>query len=280
MLHARMLAAGPHTVLTGVWARRHAAASELAARHGVDAFASYDDLLAASDAVAFAVAPDAQAELALTAARAGRHVLLEKPLALDLAPAEALAEAVAESGVISQMVLTQRYTPAIREFIDAAQAVDPYAARAASISGAVLDGGVFATPWRLAHGALWDIGPHVVDLLQAALGPITKISASGDSSRLVFLSCVHATGAVSQAALSIAQRTDRSVWTCEVYGPSGSVRFDSESNDMAAQFRAASEAIPRELAAAVRTGNAHPLDAAHGLALQRLLHQAAAALAG
>ncbi|HEV2369431.1 MAG TPA: Gfo/Idh/MocA family oxidoreductase, partial [Acidimicrobiales bacterium] len=179
VFHAPMLAAGPHTILVGIWSRRPQPAADLARQHGARAFDRYEDLLSTCEAVAFAVAPDAQAELAPVAAAAGRHLLLEKPLALDLAGAEALAAAVEKAGVISQVVLTQRYTPVMREFLVRAADIRPEAARCASISGAALAGGMFATPWRLAEGALLDIGPHILDLLQAAVGPITEISADG-----------------------------------------------------------------------------------------------------
>ncbi|MHB8468022.1 MAG: Gfo/Idh/MocA family oxidoreductase, partial [Acidimicrobiales bacterium] len=77
-----MLAAGPETSLAGVWARRPEAAAELAARFGAPAFDRYEDLLDASEAVAFAVPPDVQATMALEAVAAGKALLLEKPLAL------------------------------------------------------------------------------------------------------------------------------------------------------------------------------------------------------
>ncbi|MBV9935452.1 MAG: Gfo/Idh/MocA family oxidoreductase, partial [Actinobacteria bacterium] len=78
-VHGPMLAAGPETRLAGVWARRPEAADELAVRFGSQAFATYDDLLDGCDAVAFAVPPMVQAELAVTAAQAGKALLLEKP---------------------------------------------------------------------------------------------------------------------------------------------------------------------------------------------------------
>ncbi|MGH9299977.1 MAG: Gfo/Idh/MocA family protein, partial [Acidimicrobiales bacterium] len=81
--HAPMLAAGPHTELAGIWARRPEAAEELARRHGTRAFGELDALLEACEAVAFAVPPDVQPELAARAARAGKAILLEKPLALS-----------------------------------------------------------------------------------------------------------------------------------------------------------------------------------------------------
>src|SRR4051812_23012614 len=95
-MHGPVLATGPQTRLTAVWARRSEAAAQLAARLGTHAAGSYEELLDRCDAVAFAVPPDIQATLAPRAARAGKALLLEKPLALDLRAARTLADAVEE----------------------------------------------------------------------------------------------------------------------------------------------------------------------------------------
>src|SRR5215211_6624994 len=87
---APVLATGPHCTLAAVWARRADAAERLAARHGVTAVTSFEDLLGCCEAVAFAVPPDVQADLAARAATAGMAVLLEKPIGLDLGQAERL----------------------------------------------------------------------------------------------------------------------------------------------------------------------------------------------
>ena len=97
-MHAPTLAAGPETVLTGVWSRRREAAAAVATPFGVRVYDSFDALLDDCEAVAFAVPPDVQAALAPVAAVAGKAVLLEKPLALDLSGARAVADAVAEAG--------------------------------------------------------------------------------------------------------------------------------------------------------------------------------------
>src|SRR6201999_1267010 len=89
-MHARVLAAGPETELAAVWARRPDAAAETAAPYGAPGAASFEDLLDRCEAVAFAVPPSVQAELAVTAARAGKALLLEKPLAADLPAARRL----------------------------------------------------------------------------------------------------------------------------------------------------------------------------------------------
>src|SRR5207237_750180 len=119
MFTAPMLAAGPTTVLSAIWARRPEPARALASEHGAVAAPSLDDLFAECDAVAFAVAPDVQASLAPTAAAAGKHLLLEKPLGFTVEQAEAIATAARAAGVITQMMLTYRYTNAVREFLTA-----------------------------------------------------------------------------------------------------------------------------------------------------------------
>lgn len=97
-VHARVLAAGPETQLTAVWARRAEAARETAAPYGADVAARFEDLLDSCEAVAFAVPPSVQAELACRAAEAGKALLLEKPLALDLPSAQRLVDAVDAAG--------------------------------------------------------------------------------------------------------------------------------------------------------------------------------------
>src|SRR5690242_15290101 len=109
MVHAPILAAHPETELVGVWARRPEAAEKLAGKHGASPFADYAALLDASDAIAFCVPPNVQAEMAVVAAKAGKTLLLEKPIALDLAAAQELVDAIDGAGVRSVLLLSLRY---------------------------------------------------------------------------------------------------------------------------------------------------------------------------
>jgi Oxidoreductase family, NAD-binding Rossmann fold len=118
-----------------VWAQRPEAARALAEAHGSRVVGSLEELWDVCEAVAFAVPPDVQAELAAVAARAGRHLLLDKPVALTVAAAEELAAVVGEAGVVSQMVLTNRYAPTGRAFLAAAEEFEMVGARCASLSG-------------------------------------------------------------------------------------------------------------------------------------------------
>ncbi|WP_419992600.1 Gfo/Idh/MocA family protein [Streptomyces boninensis] len=268
-MHARMLAAGPETELAAVWARRPEAAEETAAPYGAEVAASFEALLDTCEAVAFAVPPAVQADLAITAAKAGKALLLEKPLGPDLASARALADAVAEQGVVSQLVLTKRYHPTTRDFLSRAARMDVTGARSCYLHGAFL-GGDQATAWRLEHGALLDLGPHLIDLLDLAVGPIASVRATGDPRRWVELTCEHESGAVSQASLSGAVRLARSKTRIELYGPERDLVYDTADIDHDECW----PVLRREFAAAVRTGRSTDLDAGRGLRLQELLAQA------
>jgi predicted dehydrogenase len=111
------LAAHPDATLTGVWGRSPAKTAEFAESFGITAFDDVDALLAAVDAVAIALPPQIQADLAVRTARAGKHLLLDKPLALTVESAAAVVDAVTSSGVASVVFFTNRFIPAVDTFL-------------------------------------------------------------------------------------------------------------------------------------------------------------------
>ncbi|WP_225814417.1 Gfo/Idh/MocA family protein [Streptomyces spinosus] len=268
-MHARMLAAGPETRLAAVWARRTDAAQQTAAPYGAHVAASFDDLLDRCEAVAFAVPPAVQAELAPSAARRGKALLLEKPLGPDLPAARRVADAVLDAGVVSQLVLTKRYHPVTDAFLDAARGRKITGARSCYLHGAFL-GGEFATGWRLEYGALLDLGPHLLDLLDTAISPITAIRGSGDPRRWIELTCEHENGAVSQASLSGSVAVDRALTRVDLFGPETTLTYDTAEIDHEECW----PILRRSFASAIRTNRPTTLDAARGLYLQRLMDQA------
>jgi predicted dehydrogenase len=233
---------------------------------GVPAFTDYDALVAASEAVALAVPPAVQPALAVRAARARRALLLEKPLATDVAGAQAIADAVAEAGVASVMLLTYRFAQPVREFLARTATFEVHGGRAVFVSGAFL-ADTYGHGWRTELGAVLDVGPHLLDLVDAALGPIVAVDARGDAQRWVSLVCEHAGGAVSDVAISCATGIMPSRTEVEVFGRTGAIAVDGRADDRDAMWAR----VRRELAEAVATGRPHPCDAARGLHLQRIV---------
>jgi predicted dehydrogenase len=270
MVHAPTIAAGPETRLVGVWARRPEAAVEVAGNNGTTAAASVDELFDRCEAVAFAVPPNVQAELGIRAARAGKALFLEKPIGADVASAQRLVDAIDEAGVASQVLLSWRYTDATRDFLSDAADFGAIGGVGRFLSPGLL-GGMFATPWRLERGALLDLGPHVFDLLDAALGPVVDLQASGRLDRWISVALEHDSGVTSTAIMSGHIAPDHFRSDVELFSTDGVLGVDLAAAVGPDAFATAR----REFVEHVRNGRTeHDLDAHRGLHLQRLIEQA------
>ncbi|MFI6229444.1 Gfo/Idh/MocA family protein [Micromonospora echinospora] len=203
--HAAALSAHPRAELAGVWGRDPAKATTLARRHGVPAYDEADALIEAVDAIAVALPPDVQAEIAVRAATAGRHLLLDKPLALDLADADRVVAAAEQSGVASVVFFTQRFHPNVVGFLGATAAAGGWHhARVTLFSSIFQPQTPYAdSTWRREHGALWDIGPHALSMVLPVLGPVSRVSATDGPRGLVHLLLTHEGGATSSLSLTL-----------------------------------------------------------------------------
>ncbi len=260
-----------------MWARRTEQAEELAEQCGSRPFDDLDALFDAVEAVLFCVPPNVQATLATRAAEAGCHLLLDKPLGLTLDQARGLADVIERTSVRSQVFLTARYNPVSRAFIETCHATDLLGVSMTMLSGAALPGGPFATPWRVAEGALLDVGPHALDLVEACAGSVVDITSEAGRDGLVAITCRHETGAVSQILLSISAAAEDSVWRLEAYDRQHTFVHDRPAPEAAI---AAAQTALSEFAHAVRTGGPIEVDAARGLVVQELLERARSGIAG
>ncbi|WP_218042767.1 Gfo/Idh/MocA family protein [Embleya hyalina] len=270
-VHAPVFAAGPETRLAAVWARRPEAAEALARAHGAAACAEFDELLDRCEAVVFAVAPEAQPALAERAARAGKAVLLEKPIAADLDTARRLADVIGEAGVGSMVTLSARYAPRVREFLAHLESVEtPWrGSRLACVTDAFLDGPFAASPWRQARGAILDVGPHAFDLTSVALGEIVDVRAESPGAGWTALQLRHAGGAVSQLVLCCTASGGHR-YDLEVFGSAEAVALDLREAIGASAFAV----LRAEFAALVRDGGEHVCDVRRGLYLQEIIARA------
>ena len=239
--HAAGIAAHPQAELVGVWGRDPAKAAALAAKHGVRAFDDLDELIAAVDAVAFSVPPDVQAELALSAAEAGKSLLLEKPLALSVEAAERLVDAVRAPTVV---FFTFRLDPGLAAWYR--DEVDGRSWDGASVlylASIFEPGNPFGhSPWRREQGGLWDVGPHALSALLPALGKVERVEAVRGPRDEVHLALTHESGAASSVALSLT--APAGVSEVVFWGAEGLVRRpDTADVDRIAAYGAAIDAL-------------------------------------
>jgi len=112
--HARHLAASQSAVLVGVHDIDPVQGRAVADDCGTRFFPDADDLLAAVEAVTVAVPTPAHADVGLRAIEQNRAVLMEKPLAVSLAEADAMVAASTRRGVPLQVGHVERYNRAVR----------------------------------------------------------------------------------------------------------------------------------------------------------------------
>ncbi|MBN1093873.1 Gfo/Idh/MocA family oxidoreductase [Blastococcus sp. TML/M2B] len=273
-VHAPALAAHPSAELAGVWGRDLAKAEALGAEFEVPGVADVDELLGQVDAVAIALPPDVQAPLAERAAAAGKHLLLEKPVALSAAAADRVADAVHAAGVASVVFFTLRFQDATATWLTQAGRTR-LAGGAGSWLASVAGTPFAASPWRQEHGALWDVGPHALSVLVPALGPVVSVQAGAGLLDTVHLVLAHESGAASTVTLSLTVASMSGGVEFFVHGDAGRLVLLPEAGSAVEAFAVAVD----ELQAAALTGGAHPCDVAFGRDVVVVLETAARALA-
>ena len=114
---------------------------------------------------------------------AGKHVLCEKPLAMNADEAKDMCRAARDSGKILQVALQMRFgggATFIKRYIDKGHMGDVYYARAQALRRrGVPHWGVFIDKEQQGGGPLIDIGVHILDLTLFLMGYPKPVTASG-----------------------------------------------------------------------------------------------------
>jgi UDP-N-acetyl-2-amino-2-deoxyglucuronate dehydrogenase len=162
-----------------------ARAEAAATANGVPAFTSLAEMLAAvdCDVVTVATPSGLHPVHGIEAARSGKHVVSEKPMAISLAGADSLIDACAESGVRLFVVKQNRLNPAIQLVKRAVQK-----GRFGRIHSAnctvrwarpqeYYDQAPWRGTWAMDGGAFMNQASHYVDLIQWLAGPVESVAA-------------------------------------------------------------------------------------------------------
>lgn len=170
------------------WAGVHdpdrARAEAFAAATGASVCRCEDEVLDGCDAVYVCTWTSEHVRLVEAAVARGRAVFCEKPLATDLASARRMAEAVARAGVVNQVGLVLRRSPAFALVRDLVR--DPASGRVMAVvfrdDQYLPVKGIYASTWRAdvtraGAGVLMEHSIHDVDLLEHLVGPVESVTA-------------------------------------------------------------------------------------------------------
>lgn len=134
------------------------------------------------DLIDISVPSDAHKEIALAAIANGKHVLCEKPLALNLADAREMLEAAEKAGVKHGVCFNYRFLPAVqlaKKIIEEGKLGDIYHYRATYLQDWLVDPNA-PLAWRLrkevaGSGAHGDINAHSIDLARFLIGEFDRV---------------------------------------------------------------------------------------------------------
>ena len=184
--HARAISDLPNARLVAVMDLHEERAAQRGAEFGVDHSTDIEDVLRRPDVdvVCVCVPSGRHAEVGVQAARAAKHLVVEKPIDVTLQAADRLIAACRASGVQLTVISQHRYDLGVRrlrELLDSGRLGRPI------LGDAVIkwyrtqeyyDSGGWRGTWALdGGGCLMNQGVHYVDLLQWMMGPVDSVSA-------------------------------------------------------------------------------------------------------
>lgn len=184
--HIEAIKAIANAELTAVCDRAEEKALRFAGENGCKAYTRYEALLADPDIdlVHICVPSGDHANLGVLAARAGKHVLVEKPIDVTLEAADRLIEACEKAGVLLSCISQHRFAD---DLIAAKKAVEAGRFGKITFGGSYTkwyrsqeyyDSGDWRGTWALdGGGALMNQSVHYVDMMQWLCGPVEEVTA-------------------------------------------------------------------------------------------------------
>ncbi len=183
--HSKMLrASGADVVWSGVYDPDTARRDAFAAATGAAACDSEQEVIDGCDALYVCTWTSEHRRLVEMAVAAGKHVFCEKPLSTDLAGAIAMADLVRGSGLVHQVGLILRRSPAFLLLKDLV--ADPVSGRVMSVvfrdDQFIPVQGMYASSWRgdkdkAGSGTLLEHSIHDLDILEHTCGTVAAVSA-------------------------------------------------------------------------------------------------------
>ncbi|MBI3469661.1 MAG: Gfo/Idh/MocA family oxidoreductase [Planctomycetes bacterium] len=175
-------------VMTAICGRNEGKVKEAAAQYGWKSHETDWRKLVARpdiDVIDVSTPNNSHAEISIAAAKAGKHVFCEKPLAMSLAEAKEMRDACNQAKVKHMVAFNYRRVPAVafaKQLIGQGKIGTIYHMRAVYLQDWILDPN-FPLVWRLdakvaGSGALGDLGAHILDLAYYLVGPIKAVSAT------------------------------------------------------------------------------------------------------
>ncbi|MCD6096028.1 MAG: Gfo/Idh/MocA family oxidoreductase [Thermoprotei archaeon] len=248
-VHVKAFKSIPYANLIAVCDIRHERAREIASKYGIKkVYTDYEKLIEDNDVDAVTIAlPDfLHRDPAVKAAEAGKHVLVEKPLATTVEDAEAIVRVAEKAGVKLMVDFHNRWNP---PFVHAKRAIDEgNLGNICYIYGRLSDTIYVPTKmlsWASKTNVMWFLGSHIVDITRWLLNRDKPVKVFGikkegilkskgiDTPDIICGLIEWSNGAISYLECSwILPETEPKLFhfKYEILGSSGSIYIDTSHN--------------------------------------------------
>lgn len=181
--HAESIVALPEAELVAVCDIVPEKAQAFADKYGAKPYTSYEEMLAAEDieVITIATPSDLHAPIGIAVAKAGKHVMVEKPMAMTLKSADELIQACKDSGVKLAVIHQNRFNKSVKLMRQALEEgrFGKLTHGQATVRWNRDDNYYAQAPWRGTKlqdgGVLMNQSIHNIDLLQWTFGPVESV---------------------------------------------------------------------------------------------------------
>jgi predicted dehydrogenase len=292
--HARAVAEVPGAELVAAANWRPESLARLAAECGIPRTTTdWRELVGdpGIDAVVVATPNSLHAEQTIAFLDAGQHVMVEKPMAMDVAEADAMVAAADRSGASLMVAHCWRFHPAVlalRERIAAGELGDVVKTRGYGVHAKWGPEGWFVDPELAGGGALADMGVHAIDTARFLLGgpdPVRVCAAIGtryselavDDDAILLISWSNGTNSVVESGWWQPHLAGLEAET-EVYGTGGYARIFGYTEPPEPDYEHCPQSMytaqMAELVDAVAAGRQPAPDGADGRIVMRVVEEA------
>ena len=245
-LHAEGIARMPQTAeLAAVCSLEQDEAHSLAVQYGNGfSTSSFEDLLKdpSIDIIDLCTPPDQHLSMAEAAAQAGKHLLIEKPLARNLAEADGILRAARSAGIQLMTAHNQRYFghhAKAKELLDSGAIGTPFMiVVSVHVHGHIQGFRRFLKP--AGGGTLIDSGVHRFDLIRWLMGDVASLYAQTgrfmqfqmEGEDCAVITMRFRSGAIGSFSCSWSAKSPRPEETLQIFGPQGAILTEDHTRSL------------------------------------------------
>ncbi|MEH7379251.1 Gfo/Idh/MocA family oxidoreductase [Bacillus sp. JJ1533] len=243
--HIKSIKQVPNAELVAIYSRNKETVQNLADTYHIKAYTDYQDFLmnAGIDMVAIVTPSGTHAELGMAAAKAGKHVVVEKPIDITIEKTNQLIESCNQANVTLSCIFQHRFDEAIQDVKKVLNEGEfgqlNFGAARTTIyrSQEYYDSGAWRGTWELdGGGALINQSIHYIDLLLYMMGPVDEVyayTATRAHERIEVEDIAVATVKFKSSALGLIEGNTTAYpgfsTTLDIFGTNGSVIIENDN---------------------------------------------------